>query len=266
MRYGVLGLGALTVLFVVTGCAGGGEPATPGGGGPGTPVDPDVPRGASFTTGELTEGGTARPLAGGTTLGLRFTDDGRLVASAGCNTLSGPVTVEDGRLSVGELSMTEMGCAPDLHAQDQLLSGFLAGGPSWALDGERLVLTAGTTELVLTREAELPLVGTTWTADTLITGDVAGSTPAGVTLTLVFGTDSVAIGGLCNLRELPYRVAGSTLTFEARPMTMMACAPEIMTMEQAAVALFDGATTYRIDTHALTILRDGTGLRFTGGR
>jgi heat shock protein HslJ len=111
----------------------------------------------------------------------------------------------------------------------------------------------------------LPLVGTTWQTDTLIQGAVAGATPAGVAATLVFGQDEVSVSGLCNLRAAKYRTSGSTVTFQLGPLTRRACAPEIMTVEQAAVTLLDGEATYRIDGRTLTITKGDKGLRFTAG-
>jgi len=173
------------------------------------------------------------------------------------------ITADIPRLDLTDLSITEMGCDPQRHEQDQFLSAFLAGNPSWRWDGEKLVLSSAGTELVLTQEKALPLIGTAWKADTLIYGDVVGSTPAGVGATFVFGQDEVTISGLCNLGVVKYRASGSTLIFELGPLTRMACAPEIMAVEQAAVALFDGETIYRIDTKTLTITKGDKGLRFT---
>ncbi len=253
MRYAALGVVLATVL---TGCGGQSEPV-------GVPADPDPLRGRAFTSTVITEQGKRHALVEGTSIQLRFTDDGRLMANAGCNTMSGQVSLQANKVNTTDLSITEMGCDPQRHEQDQRLSSFLADMPSWRLDGENLVLRSANTELVLTQEKARPLVGTTWQADTLIQGEVAGSTPPGVAATLVFGGDEVTVAGLCNLGALKYQAAGSTLTFELGPLTRRACAPEVMTVENAAVALFDGQTTYRIDTRTLTITKGDKGLRFT---
>jgi heat shock protein HslJ len=258
MRYTALGI-MLAAVLAAMGC---GRAGSVGPGEAPPAADGDTLRGQSFTSTEFTEQGKPRPLVADTSISLRFTDDGRLVANAGCNTMSGAVTLAGGRLDATDLSITEMGCDPQRHEQDQRVSAFLTSKPSWRLDGENLVLSSAGTELVLTREKALPLVGTTWKADTLIQGEVAGVTPAGVDATLVFGQDEVTVSGLCNLRAVKYQASGSTLTFDLGPMTLMACAPEIMTVEHAAVALFDGQATYRIDTRALTITKGDKGMRF----
>lgn len=219
--------------------------------------------GQTFTATSLTERGSPRELVPGTRIELRFTDDGRLVANAGCNTITGRVTTSAGRLDTDELGITELGCDPPRHEQDQRLSAFLAGGPSWRLDGDTLVLSAAGTTMTLTRLVSPPLAGTTWRIDTLIHGAVAGSSPAGADATLMFGAGEVTVSGLCNLRAVPYRAAGATITFELGPLTQIACAPEVMRVEEAAVAVLDGQTSYRIDGRTLTITKGDLGLGLT---
>ncbi|HEV2782271.1 MAG TPA: META domain-containing protein [Actinophytocola sp.] len=252
MRYAALTAGLAAVLAVV-GCARAAEPVEPG-------ADPGPLRGRTFTATVLPDRDAPRAVVAGTSIRLQFTDDGRLVANAGCNTMSGPVDVAGGTLDAADLSITEMACDPPRHEQDRLLSTFLSGKPSWRLDGEQLVLSSPGAELTLTEEKAPPLVGPTWKLDTLIRGEVAGSTP--VDVTLVFGPDEVTVSGLCNLRAVKYRSSGSTINFELGPMTLMACSPEIMTVEQAAVDLLDGEATYRIDAGTLTITKGDKGFRF----
>ena len=261
MRYAVLGLLPLAVL-AAAGCAGRSNARQPDDEPTATVASAGTGplAGQTFTATALPDHGALVP---GTRIELRFTEDGRLVANAGCNTVSGRVTTAGGRLDTAELSITELGCDPPRHEQDQRLSAFLAAAPSWRLDGDTLVLSAAGTTMTLTRAVSPPLAGTVWRVDTLIRGAVAGSTPAGADATLVFGTDEVTVSGLCNLRAVPYTASGATLTFELGPMTRMACAPEVMRVEDAAVAVLDGQTSYRIDGRTLTITKGDTGLGLT---
>ncbi|WP_326470004.1 META domain-containing protein [Actinophytocola sp.] len=244
MRYAALAI-VVAAALPLAGCGARDEPAAAPGGA--------ELRGRTFTTTE----------PAGTTTTLRFTEDGRLVASGGCNTISGPVDTTGGRLATADISITEMACDPDRHASDERLVRFLTGGPSWRLDGDKLVLGAADAELVLTEEQAMPLTGTTWRLDTLMAGEIAGSTPAGVDATLIFDAEQVTVTGLCNLRAVKYRAAGSTLIFEPGMSTLMACEPEIMTVEQAATEVLNGAASYRIDGQTLTITNNGKGLRLT---
>lgn len=70
-----------------------------------------------------------------------------------CNYSSANVVLEEGRLAPIDglpLPTTEMGCSPDRHAQDERFFDFFLQSPTiTALDKGRLLLRAGTTELVL---------------------------------------------------------------------------------------------------------------------
>jgi heat shock protein HslJ len=88
-------------------------------------------------------------MVAGTSVTLTFDDDG-LAVNAGCNTLFGGVTIDDGTLVVGTMAQTQMACTEDLMAQDALLVSFLEGGPSVRLDGKTLTLAG--TDVTITAE------------------------------------------------------------------------------------------------------------------
>lgn len=50
---------------------------------------------------------------------VRFTDDGRIVGSSGCNRYSAAITKEGDRLSIAQAVSTRMACAPALMQQEQ---------------------------------------------------------------------------------------------------------------------------------------------------
>jgi autotransporter-associated beta strand protein len=249
----------LMALLLTAAC--GREAASTGGTLPS--ADQDVLRGRTFTASAITDQGRPRALVAGTRVEVRFTDDGRVLVNAGCNTLSGPVTVTGGKLQVTDMSITEMGCDPARHEQDKFLVDLFTAQPAWRLDGDTLVLGSPESGLRLGQEQARPLVGTVWKADTVIKGTTAGSTPAGVHATLVFGPDEVTISGLCNLGRAGYRTTGSTITFQPGQLTRKACPEDVMSLERAALAVLDGETTYTLDTDALTITKGDNGLRFT---
>jgi heat shock protein HslJ len=258
MRYAI----ALVALAAAA-CAQSGT-ATPGTTQPppGTSSDrataPVPPRG-TFTTSESTALGTGN-------IELRFTEDARLTANAGCNTISGPVTFNGNQIDTADLAITEIACDPARHEQDQRLSAFLGSKPTWRLDGESLELTGAGTTLTLKQAKTAQLTGLVWVADTLIQGDVAGSTPAGVTATLVFGPDSVIVTGLCNLHKMDYRTVGPKITFALAEITLKMCSPEVMAIEHALTNLANAEATYQIDGNALTITKGDKGVRFTAAR
>ncbi|WNV87731.1 META domain-containing protein [Umezawaea sp. Da 62-37] len=211
----------------------------------------------------ITDQGRPRALVADTLVKVRFTDDGRVVVNAGCNTLSGPVTVDGGTLRVADMSVTEIGCDPARHEQDEFLVDLFAGNLDYRLDGDHLVLGSSDRGLELNQERTLPLIGTVWKADTVIEGTMAGAVPAGVHVTLVFGPDQVEISGLCNLDRADYRTTGPTITFRPGQLTRKACQEDITSLEQATLAVLDGEATYSIDTDMLTLTKGDRGLRFT---
>lgn len=236
--------------------------------GPGVAAAGEL-RGRAFLSTAVTEGGAPRPLADRTRVSLRFTDDGRLLADAGCNTMAGQVQTRGGRLAVPDLSMTEMGCDPPRHEQDAWLAGFLAARPSWRLDGATLVLTSGATELVLTDRGvaapDVPLEGTRWQVDTLVDGQVASSMPAGGTASVVFHGGEVAVSTGCNTGSAPYTVSGTTLTVGPLSITRKACPPDLMPLERAVLAVLDGTITFEIDSDRLRLEHpSGKGLQLAG--
>ncbi|MBU6244193.1 MAG: META domain-containing protein [Actinomycetales bacterium] len=103
----------------------------------------------AFATQRATIAGVEQDLALGSTLTLTFTSDG-ISAKAGCNTMFGQASLDDGRITMTTpLGMTMMACEPALMDQDQWISDFLSSGPRWSLDGPLLTLTSGDDVIVL---------------------------------------------------------------------------------------------------------------------
>lgn len=182
-------LAVLTVLaLAVTGC--GDSPAGPDGGsgdsgdaagsGTGQGADPSVSGAPADGTYVATDV-TGQTLVAGTTLRLTW-DGGALSADAGCNQMSGRGSVEDGRLVVADLAMTEMGCEPGRMEQDQWVAELLGSGPEITTTDEGFTLTGATTTARFATEPapdDVPLEGTTWLLESTVDGDVASSSVGG---------------------------------------------------------------------------------------
>ena len=204
-----------------------------------------------------------RALVEGTTVELRFTDDGRLIAEAGCNQMQGPVSLDDGKVSVAELGVTAMGCPkPELHEQDTWLAKLIEAKPSWKLDGANLVLAGSGDEIVLTPEQPASLEGT-WTVDGLVAKDAASSVPADVKATVEFKNGNLSIDTGCNFKggDRPYELSDHTIKAELGPVTDMACG-DTNEVETALMQAFaGGGPTYEIDRGTLTLTgQDGAGV------
>jgi heat shock protein HslJ len=246
MRVAVAGLA-----LVVAGCGGGASET-------GT-----NPRGQTYLSESVSEQGKPRPLVPGSRVSLQFMADGRLLARAGCNMISGPAKVDGGRLVMVDAAVTDMGCAPALMEQDTWLTKLLTAKPAWRLDGTKLRLTSEATEIVLTAEQDLPLTGTTWKVDTIVHGDVASGSTADASL--VFDGKKIKLSTGCNTGSAAYTVTGDKMRVSDVATTLKMCPPDLMAPEQAILAVLDGDLTVKIEGTTLQLTQpSGNGIRLRG--
>ena len=122
-----------------------------------------------------------------------------------------------------------MACEPAaLMDQDTWLSAVLTSRPTVTLDGDTLTLTAdGTVITFVDRESanpDLPLEGTTWNVEGLVSNDAVSSIPAGGRVpTLRFDGGTVAVDTGCNTGPAPTRPPATEITFGPIALTRMAC-------------------------------------------
>lgn len=265
---------AITLLLLVglAGC-GRGTGTQAGSTGPGG----TEPWGRTFLSTSVTENGQPKPLVEGTRITLRFDDERRqLGASAGCNSMGGSASFEDGRLVVDDLATTEMGCDPPRHAQDEWVGGFLTSRPTWTVEGPVLTLDNGNARMVLedreTADPDRPLRGTKWMVDTIIEGESASSVPAGAEAHVVFGDgdDRERFAGHAGCNGMGGNSVvderASRITFSDVITTKMACDDDTMRLERAVLATLRGAVGYRIDADRLRLDGpDGHGLGLRAG-
>jgi heat shock protein HslJ len=234
-------------------------------------VQPEAPLdGTEWLSIAVTEDGEDRPLVDGTQIRLSFAD-GQLGASAGCNTMGGTYRIEDGRLLFVGGGMTEMGCDDERHAQDDWLLGFIGAQPSIAQEGDKLTLTSGATVIALqdteVAEPDLPLTGTTWTVDSIISGDAVSSVPNGAPATLVFTDDGrLEVNTGCNTGGGTYEVTDGTLRVSELMTTLRACDGAAAQLESAVMGVLNaGEIAYAIDAGSLTLMAGDQGLGLRGG-
>ncbi|MBB5870800.1 heat shock protein HslJ [Allocatelliglobosispora scoriae] len=235
------------LLLVVAGC--GGADA----GGSAAPLD-----GRTFLSTSVKENGQPKDLVPGTRLSLTF-DQGKVSAIAGCNHLFGDVTIDGGKLTVGQMGGTDMGCDKPRHDQDAWVTEFLTGGPAFRLDGDTLVLTGSKGEITLTdRRVVTPdkaLIGTRWQVESLIEGDTVSSVPTGEQAYVVLTDDGKATGSTgCNQFGASAVEADGRITFSQVRSTKMACPGGGDVLERAVLAVLGaGPLTWRIDADKLTL-------------
>lgn len=257
---------AVTVLALLAACGtAGGASRTDGLAGMGDLED------RTFASTLLVDGADP-PLRPNTTVTLSFTNDA-LSGSAGCNTLYAKASLSNGRLVVQGMSQTDMGC-PGRQFHDQWMSDLLTDGPAVMLDGDHLTLTSGGTIVELqderTSDPDRPLVGTTWTLETLEDGSDADSASVGadtgVSSTLRFGTDGeLAASPGCNRGSARYRFEADTIALDPIVLTRMACDGPAMNVESDVVQILDGVVSYEIVGSRLRLTRDRRTLVYRAG-
>jgi heat shock protein HslJ len=206
----------------------------------------------------MRENGRLRAPAAGTAIELTFTAEGRLGFSAGCNSMSAEVRTSSGRLVVGAITSTEMACESSSQ-QEKWLIGWMGSGPGWRLDGDELVLDQdGTVIRLLDREAadpDLPLVGTRWWVDAVVTGGTTSSVPTPAAAFITVGQDGTLVGFTgCNEISAPAETRADHLMIGAVTTTRKGCPDGLTAVEHAMLATLQQAVTYRIDGTTLTLL------------
>ncbi|MRH87448.1 META domain-containing protein [Nocardia sp. SYP-A9097] len=223
-----------------------------------------TPMGRSFVSSEVK--GTAIPGGGPLTMQFR---DGRVTASAGCNTATGPVTLDGGILKVGEMATTLMGCPGETAGADDWALGLLRSSPAWKLTGPDLTLTGnGSTVTMLDRKVahpDKPLTGTPWIVDSLVRNNAVERSQIldEVRPTLTIAPDGSISGSAgCNTMTGRAEISGSDITFHIATTRMM-CDPQVMDVERAVLQALDGKATATIDSNNLSLQNtgNGTGLR-----
>ncbi|HEY7600234.1 MAG TPA: META domain-containing protein [Candidatus Limnocylindrales bacterium] len=226
--------------------------------------------GRQFLSVDVSVNGAPLTLVPGTRIRISF-DGTNIGASAGCNHLGGSYRLDGGRLVVGQLAMTEMGCDPARHDQDTWLSTFLGSQPQVHLAGADLVLETGETVVRLVdrevAEPDLPLTGVRWSLTTIIEGDAAMSVPVGVQATLELTADgNFSLHAGCNQGGGRYTLDGSTITFSDLVLTRMACDEPRAGVESAVLAVIGaGPLTVTVEANSLTLDAGGRSLGFSGG-
>jgi heat shock protein HslJ len=198
-------------------------------------------------------------IPGGGPLNFQFTDDGRLLASAGCNSANGPVSLDGGRLDTGGgLAMTEMGCPGERMAADQWLGDLLAAEPTWELtDDSTFVLTAGEIVVSMTDlavlEPPVELTGRQWDVDGLTDGETASSMPVGFAAHLRFDDGTFTGHTGCNEVSGTAVVDGDTIAFADVAVTDAACAGGAAYVQDVVLATLDGDVRFSITGDRLSL-------------
>lgn len=222
-----------------------------------TPIE-----GRTLVVTKVTDAGRPHEVVPGSQIRLELRN-GSLRLNAGCNHLSGDYEIVGDTITVGPIGGTEMGCPPELMAQDTWLAGLFTEPVT--IGESPLTLTAGDVVLELadreTVSPDAPLTGVRWVLDSLVSGGSVSSVPQGVTAGLVIAEDgSVRLGTGCNRATGTVEINRDVITWRALAVTKKACAdPAANSVERQVLGVLAGDTTYRIDEQSLTITNRDTG-------
>jgi heat shock protein HslJ len=252
-------IGVPVLVLVVTGCS-----LLPGGG------SPDV-AGRDFVSTSVTVSQVEEPLVAGTEIRIGFSGEGAMLsASAGCNQFGAIYRIDDGILTITDGAVTEMGCEPDLAAQDDWLFSLLGAQPLVTLDVDVLLLQEGETTITLVdrevAEPDLPLIGPVWTVTSVVTADAVESVPEGVTATMVFTDEGlVTVNTGCNSGSGAAEIRTNTIAFGDIALTRMACEGAAAAMERTMLRILGAdVVAYSVDASQLELSIGGSGLLLTG--
>jgi heat shock protein HslJ len=234
----------------------------------GSPASPSPAAGSVDGRTFLSTTVTGRDLVPGTTIRVSF-KDGQLSVNAGCNHIGAAYSITDGRLHLGSMLSTGMGCDQALMAQDGWVSAFF-GGATVALAGDALTLANGGVTMNLTdrrvADPDRPLVGTRWVVDGVIAGEATSSIPMGVTAALTFSTDRIAVETGCNTGGGTVSIQPTSFTVGPIGLTKKACEPAASLVENAIIAALNGQVGYTIEADRLTLTNGQAGLTLQAAR
>lgn len=251
----------LTALAALSGCGDGGGRRDPDAG-----VDPGLEPVTYVVTG-VTVDGERHPLVEGTEVRIRFAD-ARITLTAGCNTMSGTYTLEQTRLTVEPLAMTDMGCDQSRMDQDSWLAGLFEKPVQLNTGAEPTIVSASTVLAMAdldTVHPDKPLLGTRWLLTSIGSGGADGSVssvPAGTQAFIQIDAGRIALKDGCNQGSGTVEVAGDSLTFGPIATTKMAC-PDTAEVERAFAEVLAGTATYSIEEDRLTLTTTDRSLGFT---
>jgi heat shock protein HslJ len=188
-------------------------------------------------------------------------DRSQISGFAGCNDFTGGYVAKDGKLEIGELSVTMMACEPptsDVEAGYLAALGLTASYTATATD-LTLYDKNGTVLAQFDAAPANPLLGV-WRIDSYlidestITAPVEGSAPA---VSFLEGSEVSGTTG-CNSFDGTYRIVGSTLVVGPLSTTKMGCPDDLAAQETAILAALDAASAYSVRGDTAT-LRDRDG-------
>jgi heat shock protein HslJ len=180
-------------------------------------------------------------------------EGGRVTGFAGCNTFTGSYTIAEQRLSVGVLAGTMMACPEPAMSVERAFHSALTGTLSYAIDGDRLTLTADSgAQLTFAKQSAETPAGGTWDVTGYNNGRQAVVSPmAGTSVTVAFADGMVTGSAGCNTFRATYYTDGSRIAIGPAVTTRKMCEEAVMTQEREFLKALASASTWSIDSGGL---------------
>lgn len=230
-------------------------------------VSPDQLTGKTFNSTEV----DGHDLVPDTTITISFGPD-FLSASAGCNSINGKYTFDDGLMKLGDGPRTLIGCPDERQKQDDWLTEVLTFGVRPYSSGEKLVLL-GEDVAIHMEEGTVPgspppVIGTTWELNSYDSAGTVNSVKQGVRLPFLKFSENgrVELFDGCNSGGGKARVRDDGfIVFGPLALTRKACPGLTGEVSKAFLDVIDGKGAYAFEQQNLVISRQGQSLTFTPG-
>ncbi|MEV0177056.1 META domain-containing protein [Streptomyces sp. NPDC050803] len=197
-------------------------------------------------------------------------DGGESGGSVGCNRIGGDVEMDGDTLKITDVVSTAMGCPEPVGTFEQKFMSVFDGSLKAALEGRdgarTLTLTSTNGDSITLSETEtggaadwaVPLKGTKWNIDTLVSGKgddgTAQSLPSGVEPHLTLAEDGSVSGNYgCNTFRGEAVVKNGTIDFGRLSSTKMACEGPARETELKLIDILSGKVSYQQKDKSLTI-------------
>jgi heat shock protein HslJ len=199
---------------------------------------------------------------------IRF-DSGRVAGFSGCNAFNGPFTLDQNRVTFGDLAGTMMACGdPGIAALEETFRRLLVGRVSYTTDVARLTITTSTGAiLTFEREARATFESVTWEVTEYTNGQQTVVSPLPkIELTIAFEYGIARGSSGCNTFRAAYTADESSLKFGPLTTTRRACAAAVMAQEAEVLGALASTVRWTIQGNSLKLLRADGEVVLSGAR
>lgn len=187
--------------------------------------------------------------------------------TAACNIYGGTIERDGASIAISALSMTEMGCDEATMALESAYLAGLAAVTTADRAESSLLLQGPDVELAFALalpEADAPLIGTTWSLESMVTGDAVSSVlgPA----TLVLEEDGTMRGSTgCRDFTARYELSGSDLRASDLVTDEVECDESVASQDAHILGAFEGQVRLSIEGSRLSVRGIDRGLDYLAG-